>query len=331
MLDSSWRSLHSVVNSLTLAAAAAQRVLSMMDALPKVDLDAGIVLPSKLVRPPSMELVNVSFRYPTRPENKVLEGVSFKVAAGKVTALVGPSGGGKSTCVALLLRMYDPEAGTVLLDGVDLKTINPRSFHNHVGVVSQDTQCFATSVLANITYGMDRSSYDSERVVEAAKRANIHEEILGFEEGYATKIGERGVRLSGGQRQRLALARVFLRRPALLLLDEATSALDAQNEALVQRSIDGLLRDVESSGGGATAVVVAHRLSTVVAASAIHVIEKGKLIESGTHDELLALGGKYAALVHTQLVNNKATKEADPEATSDGENGLSDEYIDDGD
>lgn len=217
MIDSAWKSLNGVVNSLTRAAGAAQRVLSLMDSLPNIDLDAGIVLPASST-PPEMELRHVAFRYSTRPETIVLDDVSFVCSAGTTTALVGSSGGGKSTIISLLMRLYDVEKGQVLFNGMDLRAINVRSVHDKIGLVQQDTQLFATSVLDNISYGMERA-FTAQDVVDAAKRANIHDEIMRFEDGYNTKIGERGVRLSGGQRQRIALARVFLRKPTLLLLD----------------------------------------------------------------------------------------------------------------
>ena len=337
MLDGSWRSLNGIVNTLTISAAAASRVLALLDSLPEIDVDGGAPVPDKLEAPPSIVLDKVSFRYPTRPESLVLDDVSITVNSGTVTALVGPSGGGKTTCVALMMGMYRPLAGRVLFNGQDLKDLQLRSVHKHVGLVSQDTQLFGSSVLSNITYAMPPNSVTREDVIEATKKANIFDEIMRWEHGFATKIGEKGVRLSGGQRQRIALARVFLRKPALLLLDEATSALDARNEALVQASIDSLLVDVSrgfasSSGGGAggrgtTCVVVAHRLSTVYNADNICVVERGRLVEQGTHAELVERGGVYASLVKTQLVGAKSGKassssteaEAEAEASGDDE------------
>jgi len=319
MIDSSWKSLNGVINSLTRAAGAAQRVLGLMDSLPNIDFDAGLLLsPDSANHPPELELSHVSFRYPTRPESLVLDDVSFVCASGTTTALVGPSGGGKSTLISLLMRLYDPEKGEVLFNGMDLKALNVRSVHERIGLVQQDTQLFATSILDNIAYGYDRA-FTAQDIVDAARRANIHDEIMRFEDGYNTKIGERGVRLSGGQRQRIALARVFLRKPTLLLLDEATSALDAQNEAMVQSSIDELL-----GAKGATAVVVAHRLSTVKNANKIVVVERGKVVQMGSHEELLQQqGGRYEALVKTQLIghNPGASKRKVQEDEDDGEEG----------
>ena len=219
MIDGAWKSLNGVINSLTRAAGAAQRVLGLMDSLPKIDLDSGVLLPDESInRPPELELVNVSFRYPTRPESLVLDDVSFICASGTTTALVGPSGGGKSTLISLLMRLYDVERGTVYFNGMDIRELNVRSVHERIGLVQQDTQLFATSILDNIAYGYEKP-FTAQDVVDAARHANIHDEIMRFEDGYNTKIGERGVRLSGGQRQRVALARVFLRKPSLLLLD----------------------------------------------------------------------------------------------------------------
>lgn len=302
MIDSSWKSLNGVVNSLTRAAGAAQRVLGLMDSLPNIDLDSGIIVPAQQVgeTPPELAFHSVVFRYPTRPENIVLNEVSFVCCAGTTTALVGPSGGGKSTLIAMLMRLYDPVSGVVSFNGQDMRALNVRSVHERIGLVQQDTQLFATSILDNIAYGFS-GEYSAADIVAAAQQSNIHDEIMQFEDGYNTKIGERGVRLSGGQRQRIALARVFLRKPSILLLDEATSALDAQNEALVQASIDNLL-----AKHNATAVVVAHRLSTVKNAQKIVVVEKGKVVQQGTHHDLLAEeGGRYATLVKSQLIDSQ--------------------------
>ncbi|KAH9260927.1 hypothetical protein BASA81_000623 [Batrachochytrium salamandrivorans] len=316
MIDSSWKSLNGVVNSLTRAAGAAQRVLGLMDSLPDIDLDAGVVVVPG-AKPPQLEFHSVVFRYPTRPESLVLNEVSFVCEAGTTTALVGPSGGGKSTMIALLMRLYDPVSGVVSFNGQDMRAINVRSMHEQIGLVQQDTQLFATSILDNIAYGCPSGSHlTAQDVIVAAKLANIHDEIMLFEDGYNTKIGERGVRLSGGQRQRIALARVFLRKPTVLLLDEATSALDAQNEALVQQSIDQLL-----GNQNATAVIVAHRLSTVKNAQKIVVVERGRVVQQGTHFELLREEqGRYATLVQTQLIEReKKISETVPAATEEEE------------
>jgi len=193
----------------------------------------------------------------------------------------------------LLMRLYDPKEGRILLDGVDLRDLNLIDLHRHMAVVAQDTQLFAGSIRKNITYGGD---YTDEEMIEAAKRSNAHDFIMEFEDGYDTRVGERAVRLSGGQKQRIAIARAMLRKAPLLFLDEATSALDAESEGLVQDALDKLIQQ-----GGCTIILVAHRLSTVVNANKIVVIDKGHVLEEGSHDDLVARGGPYAKLVKRQL------------------------------
>ncbi|XP_024363403.1 ABC transporter B family member 25 isoform X2 [Physcomitrium patens] len=276
-IQSAYQSIMSVLMSLTRAAGAAQRVLSLVDALPDIDRNSGTQI-SKLDG--EIKLENLYFCYQMRPQHPVLQGVDLTVGKGDVCALVGRSGGGKSTIVHLLMRFYDPTAGRILLDGWDLRDLNLKSVHQHMGLVAQETQMFACSILENITYGL--SSWRQEDLEEAAKYANAHDFIMKFPEGYATRVGERGVRLSGGQRQRIAIARMLLRRPKVLLLDEATSSLDTESEALVQQALDRLIGE-----GGRTIVLVAHRLSTVRNADNIAVLDKGRLVEQGTHEELL--------------------------------------------
>jgi len=246
----------------------------------------------------------VNFHYQMRPDNNVLQDVDLVIEPGSVCALVGKSGGGKSTIVHLFMRFYDPTTGRVLLDGRDITELNLKSLHDHMGLVSQDTQLFANSVEENIAYGV--TSYTKEELYEAAQLANAHEFIMGFEEGYATKVGERGVRLSGGQKQRIAIARCFLRRPKMLFLDEATSSLDTESEALVQEAIDKLIKR-----GGCTVLLVAHRLSTVVNADKIAVVDKGRIVEQGKHDELLNRGGIYARLIRRQIMKHQNQLEQD--------------------
>eukprot|EP01126_Amoeba_proteus_P067527 TRINITY_DN9992_c0_g2_i1.p1 TRINITY_DN9992_c0_g2~~TRINITY_DN9992_c0_g2_i1.p1 ORF type:complete len:291 (-),score=87.53 TRINITY_DN9992_c0_g2_i1:175-954(-) len=229
-----------------------------------------------------------------RPDEKVLQGVNLDIPAGSVCALVGKSGSGKTTLISLILRLYDTKGGCILIDGEDIRNINPLSYRQHIGIVSQDTELFNGTVEANIAYGVN--SYTKEDLINAAKEANAHEFIMGFEEGYQTRVGERGTRLSGGQKQRVALARVFLRKPKLMLLDEATSALDAESESLVQEAIDRLI-----TNGGCTVILVAHRLSTVVNSDKICVVHKGRIVEQGTHSQLIMEGGIYSKLVSKQL------------------------------
>merc|ERR1711871_1510265 len=210
-----------------------------------------------------------------------------------VVALVGRSGGGKSTLAHLLMRFYDPRKGAIFLNGIDYKKYNLSTLHKSIGIVAQDTSLFNRTIEENIAYGLDE--YTPDEVCEAGRLANAHDFIMELDEGYQTKIGERGVRLSGGQKQRIALARVFLRKPKLLILDEATSALDTESEALVQESIDRLI-----STGGCTVVLIAHRLSTVLNADTIAVVDKGQIVEHGTHQDLVEKNGLYAQLVNRQ-------------------------------
>lgn len=311
MIDGAWRNLNGVVNTLTISAAAANRVLSLMDSLPDISLDDGVLYTSGTAEhhtPPVIEFRGVSFYYPSRPETAVLKNVSFIIPKGSITGIVGASGGGKSTIANLLIRLYDASAGDVLIDARNIKEWNLRSLHENLGYVSQDTQLFGSSVLANIVYGLPadkRKALTVEMIVDATRKANIYEEIMGFEAGFDTKIGEKGVRLSGGQRQRISIARAFLRKPSFLLLDEATSSLDSQNEALVQSSIDLLLKEIQ---GGSTVVCISHRLSTIVNANQIFCLNHGELVEVGTHSELLNKNGVYAKLFQTQLISTTTSK-----------------------
>eukprot|EP00040_Diaphanoeca_grandis_P023777 m.129827 g.129827 ORF g.129827 m.129827 type:complete len:898 (-) comp29434_c0_seq1:80-2773(-) len=289
-INSAYKSLMSVLNSFTRAGGAAQRVLSLMDNTPDIPSDSG----EKIAFHGDIEFQNVSFHYQMRPNNKVLKGISLKIPKGNVCALVGRSGGGKSTIAHMLMRFYDPTEGKILIDGQDLTTLNLKTIHDQCGLVAQESQLFASSIRDNISYGLEDKS--EEDIIQAAKDANAHDFIVKFDDGYDTKCGERGVRLSGGQKQRIALARVFLRKPRLLLLDEATSALDAESEAQVQEALDRLI-----SRGDSTVLLIAHRLSTVMDADKIAVVDDGKIIEEGNHSELVALDGVYAKLVARQM------------------------------
>jgi ATP-binding cassette subfamily B protein len=236
---------------------------------------------------------DVHFAYPARAEVPVLRGVDLTVRPGEVVALVGPSGAGKSTVGSLLVRLYDPTAGRITLDGVDLRELDPGWLRRLVGVVSQEPVLFSTSIADNVRYGRPEAS-DAE-VLDAIRAANAERFVLGFPEGLATKVGERGQQLSGGQKQRIAIARALLKDPRILLLDEATSALDAESEALVQEALSRLMK-------GRTAVVIAHRLSPVVGADRVLVVEAGQIAEQGSHAALLRAGGVYARLVERQVL-----------------------------
>ena len=237
-----------------------------------------------------IELDHINFSY--NDSREVLDDISLKVKKGDIVALVGPSGGGKTTICHLLPRFYPLSDGTIRIDGKDINKLTLDSLRRNIGIVQQDVFLFNGTIRDNILYG--RLDATEEEVIEAAKRANIHEYVMSLEKGYDTEIGERGVRLSGGQKQRLSIARVFLKDPAILILDEATSALDNTTEILIQQALDELCR-------GRTTIVVAHRLSTIKRANSIAVINQGKIIEQGTHEELMALGGIYKDLYSLQF------------------------------
>jgi ATP-binding cassette subfamily B protein len=272
------------------AAGAAERVFELIDRQPAIPSTGGERLPSVQGR---VEFQQVRFAYPTRPDVPVLQGIDLKLDAGEVVAIVGPSGAGKSTIAGLLARMYDPQGGRVLLDGKPLSALDPEWLRQQIGTVAQEPMLFATSISDNIRYG--RMDATDAEVEAAARAANAHEFISRFPEGYQTLVGERGVQLSGGQKQRIAIARAVLKNPRLLVLDEATSALDAESEHLVQEALDRLMR-------GRSTIIIAHRLSTVIGADRVLVLEGGQVVQSGNHAALMGQEGLYRRLVERQFV-----------------------------
>ncbi|QRO02921.1 ATP-binding cassette domain-containing protein [Archangium violaceum] len=272
------------------ASGAAERVFELIDRTPAIPSSGGQRLPSVQGR---VDFQGVRFAYPTRPDAPVLQGIDLALAPGEVVAIVGPSGAGKSTLAALLARMYDPQSGRVLLDGQELRSLDPEWLRQQVGTVAQEPMLFASSVADNIRYG--RMDATDAEVEAAARAANAHDFISRFPEGYRTLVGERGVQLSGGQKQRIAIARAVLKNPRLLVLDEATSALDAESEHLVQEALERLMK-------GRTTLIIAHRLSTVIGADRVLVLEGGKVVQSGNHAALMGQEGLYRRLVERQFV-----------------------------
>jgi ATP-binding cassette subfamily B protein len=274
------------------AAGAMERIGELLAERPEITAPAQpLALPSPMRG--ALRFDQVTFHYPSRPTAAALENFTLHVEPGETVALVGPSGAGKSTVFAMLLRFYDPQSGTVKLDGVDLRALALPDLRGAIALVPQETIIFSGSAADNIRFGRQDAS-DAE-VVDAAKAAEAHEFIGALDNGYDAEMGERGVRLSGGQRQRVAIARAILRDARLLLLDEATSALDAQSEAAIQQALERLEKD-------RTTLVIAHRLATVQRADRIVVMDGGRIVAQGTHESLLAEGGLYAELARLQFV-----------------------------
>lgn len=272
------------------AAGAAERVFALMDRQPLIAPRGGEQIEDVAGH---VRFDRVDFHYPSRPDVQVLDGVDLEIRPGEIVALVGPSGGGKSTVASLIGRFYDPDAGTVTLDGVNLTEVDVDWLHRQVGAVAQEPILFSTTVAENILYGREGATRDE--IEAAARAANAHDFVMGFPDGYETLVGERGVQLSGGQKQRVAIARAVLKNPRILILDEATSALDAESEHLVKEALDNLMRD-------RTTLVIAHRLSTVKDADRVVVIDAGQVRQVGSHDELMAEeDGIYRKLVERQL------------------------------
>ena len=278
------------------ASGATERLIELLNAEPHVRAPAN---PQTLPSPGrgAIRFENVCFNYPSRPEQRALSGISLDIKPGERIAFVGPSGAGKSTTFQLLLRFYDPQQGRILIDGVDIALADPREVRARIAVVPQETVIFGDTALGNIRFG--RPDATDEEVREAARLAVADEFIRELPQGYDTYVGERGTRLSGGQRQRMAIARAILKNPSILLLDEATSSLDAENERLLQTALDHLMQD-------RTTIIIAHRLATVLKADRIVVINQGRIVDVGTHDELVQRDPLYARLAQLQFVETPA-------------------------
>ena len=283
--------LSEVWGEVQLAAGATERLVEILQVEPDIKAPEN---PKPLPQPAkgSIRFDDITFQYPTRPDISALAGFSLEVTPGETVALVGASGAGKSTVFQLLSRFYDPQQGTISIDGIGLADMAPQSVRGALSVVPQETVVFAKTVMDNIRFGRPEAS--AEEVIQAAKAAQADEFITRLPEGYETELGERGVTLSGGQRQRIAIARALLRNAPVLLLDEATSALDAESETLVQKALTHLME-------GRTTLVIAHRLATVLKADRIIVMENGAVTAMGRHEELLQQGGLYARLANLQF------------------------------
>ena len=349
-LSDAFNSMGTIFSAFTQAIGAADKVYEYINRKPSITAPEKPFIPEECIG--KLEIRNVKFRYPARPNQVILRKMNIVANPGEVIALVGASGGGKSSCISLLEHLYEPEAGEVLLDGVGVEKYDHKWFHRQVSIVGQEPILYARTIKENIVIGLNEdeeieddndnknvlpkgitedkrnssdeenqllleSSYEGkkqqeqsvkclpteEEIQEACRLSNAHDFIMGMPDGYDTEVGERGVQLSGGQKQRIAIARALVRKPKVLLLDEATSALDASSEHLVQQAIDDMI-----ARGGMTVVVVAHRLSTVMNADRILVLQAGAVVESGTHDELVACNGVYSELVRKQLEPLKSTQ-----------------------
>ncbi len=295
MVSGSIGALSEVMGEAQRAAGATERLLELLAVKSPIQNPArALPLPARTASGAALSLSDVTFSYPSRPETAALAHLSLSIAPGETVAVVGPSGAGKTTLFQLFLRFYDPQSGMIRLDGVDIKQLDLHTLRDAIGIVPQDTVIFSADAMENIRYG--RAGASDEEVIAAARMAAAHEFIERLPQGYKSFLGERGVRLSGGQRQRIAIARALLKNPPLLLLDEATSTLDAESERLVQSAL-------EAAMVGRTTVIIAHRLATVQRADRIIVMEDGKVVETGTHNSLVALGGIYANLAALQFHN----------------------------
>jgi ATP-binding cassette subfamily B protein len=283
--------LSEVWGELSQAAGAADRLDELLAEVSPITIPSD---PLPLPQPPlgRVEFSDVHFSYPSRPGRSALHGLSLKVNPGETVAIVGPSGAGKTTIFSLLLRFYDPQQGSIAIDGIDARRVHPDALRERIAIVPQDVTIFAASIRDNIAFGRPGASADEVRAAAIAAQAD--EFISRLDQEYDTQVGERGITLSGGQRQRIAIARAILKNAPVLLLDEATSALDAESETLVQKALDGLMQ-------ARTTIVIAHRLATVLKADRILVVDNGRVVEEGTHQSLVNHGGIYAKLARLQF------------------------------
>ena len=284
------KELSTVNTKIQEASAAADRIFEILDTVPDIVDSKNAKTLAGFTK--TLKFNDVCFRYEDS-DDLVLNKINFEVNKGNIIALVGPSGGGKSTLVDLIPRFYDPTTGSILIDDDDIRNYTIDSLRNKMGIVTQETFLFNTSIKENIAYGL--SEYPIEKIIDAAKAANAHEFIIQTQDGYDTIIGERGIKLSGGQRQRLTIARAILKNPDIMIFDEATSALDNESEILVQEAIERMMKN-------RTTFVIAHRLSTIRNATRIFVIDNGRIVQSGTHQELMLYSdGLYKKLYEMQF------------------------------
>lgn len=276
---------------------AAQELKTLFDLKPSIDTWSSDGAPVETVDG-TVEFRDVHFRYPTRPEQPVLRGLNLIVKPGQYIALVGASGCGKSTTIALLERFYDPLAGGIYVDGKEISSLNINEYRSYIALVSQEPTLYQGTIRENVLLGADREDVPDSEIEFACREANIYDFIMSLPDGFNTVVGSKGSMLSGGQKQRIAIARALLRDPKILLLDEATSALDSESEHVVQAALD-------KAAKGRTTIAVAHRLSTIQKADIIYVFDQGVIVESGDHNELMKKGGRYSELVSLQSLGKK--------------------------